>query len=140
LLANTTSIFAYLQKMNGLYAIPIFAVVIVGMLARRVPAVAAKVALVVGFTVMALGYFVPPLAVYVERIHAFHFQGAVFVLLVVVMLAIGVARPLPEAWQQRYSGDVEMTPWKYAKPMGIVLIIIVFMIYAVFADFSVLTR
>ena len=140
LLANTTSIFAYLQKMNGLYAIPIFAVVIVGMLARRVPAVAAKVALVVGFAVMALGYFVPPLAVYVERMHAFHFQGAVFVLLVVVMLAIGAARPLPEAWQQRYSGDVEMTPWKYAKPMGIVLIIIVFMIYAVFADFSVLTR
>jgi solute:Na+ symporter, SSS family len=59
LLANTTSIFAYLQKMNGLYFIPIFAVVLIGMLSKRVPPVAAKVALIVGFLVIAIGYFVP---------------------------------------------------------------------------------
>ncbi len=59
LLANTKSIFAYLQKMNGLYFIPIFAVVLVGMLSKRIPALAAKVALIVGFGVIAVGYFVP---------------------------------------------------------------------------------
>jgi solute:Na+ symporter, SSS family len=59
LLANTTSIFAYLQKMNGLYFIPIFAVVIVGLLSKRVPPMAAKAALIVGFLVIAIGYFVP---------------------------------------------------------------------------------
>ena len=140
LLARTTSIFAYLQKMNGLYFIPIFAVVIVGMLARRVPPVAAKIALVLGFALIALGYFVPPLAVYVNRMHEFHFLGAVFALLVAVMLTIGAVKPLPEAWEQRYSGDVEMTPWKFAKPVSVALIILVFVIYAVFADFSVLAR
>jgi SSS family solute:Na+ symporter len=138
LLANTTSIYFYLQKMNGLYAIPIFSVVIVGMLARRVPPLAAKIALVVGFVVIALGYFVPPLAVYVDRMHQFHFIGAVFALLVVMMLVIGMVKPLPVAWEQRYSGDVEMTPWKYAKPVSVVLLLLVFTIYAAFADFSVL--
>jgi len=59
LLANTTSIFAYLQKMNGLYFVPIFSVVLVGLLSKRVPPIAAKVALIVGFTVIACGYFVP---------------------------------------------------------------------------------
>jgi SSS family solute:Na+ symporter len=140
LLANTGSIFAYLQKMNGLYFIPIFAVVLVGMLARRVPPVAAKVALVVGFTVIALGYFVPSLAVHVNAMHEFHFLGAVFVMLIVIMLGIGAVRPLPNAWEQRYSGDVEMTPWKYAVPTSVVLVALVFVIYAVFADFSVLSR
>lgn len=139
LLANTSSIFAYLQKMNGLYFIPIFAVVLVGMLARRVPPLAAKVALVVGFAVIALGYFVPALAVYVEKMHEFHFLGAVFALLVAIMLLIGAVKPLPQAWEQSYSGDVEMTPWKYAIPTGVVLIILVLAIYAAFADFSVLS-
>lgn len=59
LLAQTESIFAYLQKMNGMYFIPIFSVVVVGLLARKVPPLAAKVALVVGFLVIGMGYFVP---------------------------------------------------------------------------------
>lgn len=140
LLANTGSIFAYLQKMNGLYFIPIFSVVLVGMLNRRVPPLAAKVALVVGFVTIALGYFVPALAVYVDKMHEFHFLGAVFALLVVIMLILGKVTPLREAWTQRYSGDVDMTPWKYAVPVGVVLVILVFVIYASFADFSVLSN
>ena len=32
-----------------------------------------------------------------------------------------------------------MTPWRYAKPVGLLLILIVFTIYITFADFSVLT-
>ena len=59
LLANVGSIFGYLQKMNGLYFIPIFSVVLVGMLSKRVPPLAAKLALIVGFVVIACGYFVP---------------------------------------------------------------------------------
>ena len=59
LLAETKSIFAYLQKMNGLYFIPIFSVVLVGLLSKRVPPLAAKVALIVGFLVIAAGYFIP---------------------------------------------------------------------------------
>ena len=59
LLAGQASIFGYLQKMNGLYFIPIFAVVLVGMLTNRVPARAAKVGLVTGFVLLLIGYFVP---------------------------------------------------------------------------------
>lgn len=138
--------YGQLVQMNGLYFIPIFAVVIVGMLARRVPPLAAKVALIVGFAAIALGYFVPVGSneyglVYVTNfLHEFHFLGVVFALLVAVMLVIGRVMPLPEAWKQRYSGDVEMTPWKYAVPSGVILVILVFVIYAVFADFSVLSH
>ena len=31
-----------------------------------------------------------------------------------------------------------MTPWVYARPMGLALVVIVLLIYAGFADFSVL--
>ncbi len=138
LLAGQESIFSYLQKMNGLYFIPIFAVVLVGMVTRRVPALAAKVALVTGFTVIALGYFVYPFTAVVESLHEFHFLGVVFAYLVIIMLIIGELRPLPEEWVQEDVRAVDMTPWKHTKVAGLVLVLLVLTIYIVFADFSVL--
>lgn len=135
LLAGQTSIFQYLQKMNGIYFIPIFAVVLVGMLAGRVPPLAAKTALLGGVAIIAVGYFVPPFDRLVAALNDFHFLGAVFVLLVALMLTIGRIKPLREVWRQQYSGDVDITPWKGAKPAGIALITIVLLIYACFARF-----
>ncbi len=136
LLIGQSSIFGYLQKMNGLYFIPIFAVVVVGIVFKRVPPLAAKVGLVAGFATIALGYFAFPEAV--DAMHEFHFLGAVFTALVLIMVLIGFYQPLAEPWEQQYSGDVEMTPWLYAKPFGLALVVIVLLIYATFADFSVL--
>jgi SSS family solute:Na+ symporter len=138
LLAGQTSIFGYLQKMNGLYFIPIFAVVLVGMLTRRVPAVAATVALVAGFVAIAVGYFVPAAARWVEAMHEFHFLGAVFVALVALMLLIGLAAPRAEPWKHVHSGDVELVPWKLARPIAFGLVAVVLAVYVFFADTSVL--
>lgn len=75
LLMGQESIFGYLQKMNGLYFIPIFSVVVMGLLHRRVPAPAANTALVLGFTAIVLGYFVPPLRIGLERFTSSIFWG-----------------------------------------------------------------
>jgi SSS family solute:Na+ symporter len=138
LLANTTSIFGYLQKMNGIYFIPIFAVVLIGMVSKRVPPIAAKIALLAGFSVIAIGYFVPPFDTIVAAMHEFQFLGVVFAWLVILMLVIGEVSPRETEFEQVDVGAVNMTPWKFAKPAGLALIAIVFAIYATFADFSVL--
>jgi len=140
LLANTGSIFAYLQKMNGIYFIPILSVVIIGMLTKRVPAIAARIALIAGFVLIAIGYFVPPFDKMVERMHEFHFLGAVFAFLIAIMLIIGKLTPRKEDFVQEDVKAVDINPWKYAKITGTILIIIVILIYAKFADFSILTK
>ncbi len=138
LLAQTTSIFGYLQKMNGMYFIPIFAVVLVGMVTKRVPAIAAKVGLVVGFLVIAVGYFIEPFKTVVDSLHEYHFLGLVFAWLLIMMLVIGEILPRETEFEQEDVGAVDMTPWRFAKPAGLLLIAIVFTIYIQFADFSVL--
>ncbi|MFH1299439.1 MAG: solute:sodium symporter family transporter [Planctomycetota bacterium] len=138
LLANTTSIFGHLQKMNGIYFIPIFAVVLIGMLTKRVPSIAAKIGLIVGFAVIAIGYFVSPFDTIVASLHEFHFLGIVFSWLMVLMLVIGEIAPRETEFVQEDVGAVDMTPWRLAKPAGIILILIVFTIYITFANFSVL--
>jgi len=138
MLAGQESIFKYLQKMNGIYFIPIFAVVVVGMLTRRVPAIAAKIALIAGFVLIAGGYFISPFDEVVAAMNEFHFLGAVFALLVVIMLVIGQMKPTAEAWVHEDAQAVNLNPWRHAKLSGALLIVAVFVIYAVFADFSVL--
>ncbi len=139
LLANTTSIFGYLQKMNGMYFIPIFAVVLIGMLTKRVSSIAARAGLIVGVAIIAIGYFVPPFNTIVASMHEFHFLGIVFSWLLIMMLVIGEIYPRETEFEQHDVGAVDMTPWRFAKPVGLALIAIVFSIYIVFADFSVLS-
>jgi SSS family solute:Na+ symporter len=139
LLLGQESIFSYLQKMNGLYFIPILAVVLVGMLTRRVPPIAAKAALVTGFLVIACGYFVPPAALIVASMNDFHFLGVVFTYLVVMMLIIGEIWPLQDEWVQTDVRAVDMTPWVHARKAGLILLLLVLAIYITFADLSVLS-
>ena len=89
------------HKMNGIYFIPIFAVVLIGMRTRRVPPIAAKLGLVVGIVTVACGYFVPPLALIVASMHDFQFLGVVFAWLIILMLGIGEVMPLKEEWTQQ---------------------------------------
>ncbi|MEW4490828.1 solute:sodium symporter family transporter [Thalassoglobus sp. JC818] len=139
LLLGQDSIFGYLQKMNGLYFIPIFSVMLVGMLSKKVPALAAKVTLIASFIAICLGYFTPQGDAFVESLHTFHFLGLVFAGSVALMLVIGALKPRETPWEQQYSGDVDLTPWPLAKPVGIALILFVAAVYAYFADLSVLT-
>ncbi|MFV0445029.1 MAG: solute:sodium symporter family transporter [Planctomycetaceae bacterium] len=137
MLAGQESIFSYLQKMNGLYFIPIFSVVLVGMLTRRVPAIAANVALIAGVAAISMGYFVPAVERLISGIHGFHFLGIVFVSLIALMLIIGAIRPRETAWVQEDVHAVDLTPWRFAKPVGLVLVVVVMSIYLSLADWSV---
>ena len=123
----------YLQKMNGIYFIPIFSVVLVGMLSRYVPAIAAKSALIAGCVIIAIGYFVPPFSRWVDAMNAFHFVGAVFVALCLYMVAWGKLAPRPTPFIQEDVKAVDMTSWKYAPLTGGILILVVVVIYISFA-------
>jgi len=140
LLAGQDSIFGYLQRMNALYFIPIFAVVLAGLLFRRAPAWAASAALVGGCVILLLGYFVSPFSAWAAKLNGFHFIGLVFLALILFQGAAAILSPRAEPWEHRASGDVDLTPWRWAKPAGFGLVGFVVLLYLAFADFSVLAR
>ncbi|MCA9081271.1 MAG: solute:sodium symporter family transporter, partial [Planctomycetaceae bacterium] len=84
-------------------------------------------------------YFVPPAKAAVDgMMHNFHFLGAVFVSTILLMLLIGVVKPRETPYVQQPSGAVDLTPWKPAWFVGLGLVLVVFAIYAAFADVSVI--
>ena len=136
LLAETGGIFSYLQKMNGIYFIPILAVVAAGMLFHRVPAAAAKTALVGGVVIIALCYFVPPFNGLLSLMREYHFLGLVFVALMAMMYVWGQVRGLETPFVQPDARVIEMTPYRYLWPVSLALLVVVVAIYIFFADFS----
>jgi len=141
MLAGQDSIFGYLQKMNGLYAAPIFAVVLIGMFTRKVPAFAANLALLIGVASIAIVYFAPAVAGPLAAMNGFHFLGLVFAVLVGLMLLLGqifprkiaVAAVDADGRVAEVVYAVPMEPWRFAVPVGSLLVVIVVAIYVWFA-------
>jgi SSS family solute:Na+ symporter len=113
-------------------------VVLAGFLFKRAAAPAANLSLVAGCAALILGYFVKPFSQWAEKVHGFHFIGIVFLALMVFQFAMSKIRPLPADWEHRHSGEVDLTPWRWAKPVGIGLVVFVVLLYLSLADFSVL--
>ncbi len=134
LLFGQTSIFSYLQTMNGIYFIPIFAVVLVGLLSKRIPAAAAQTALIAGVILITGGYFAVP-----DLVTAcggnYHFLALVFLLLVGLMIVWGVLRPTAAAWHQANAHAVDLKPWKLSWAASVMLVLAVIGIYLIFATF-----
>jgi len=149
-------LFGYLQEVNGCYSIPIFTIIIVGYLTKRVPAIAANIGILFGAILYFISQFVlkPNMvskalakaeasgvtdATALEAIektaypHFLHIMAILFVLNVIMMLIIGMIRPRATDYEQEYTEQVDISPWKLVYPVGGLVVAIVIGIYIYFA-------
>lgn len=156
LIANAGSLFAYLQEVNGIYSIPIFTVIVVGYATKRVPAIAAKIGVLSGSLLYILSQFILK-PYFVEKAlakadaagvtdmaalklveaeaypHYLHVMAILFALNILIMLIIGKIRPRPEAYELEYTKQVNISPWKHVRSVGLVICAVVIFIYIYFA-------
>ena len=145
ILAQMQSIFEYLQKVNGLYSVPIIAIFMLGIGTKHVPAIAAKIGMIVGMAFYAFFTFVNIKDVPVSiangdgDLHWLHGYFISFISSVVVMLVIGYLKPKSvdeiAISDQRVPAPVDMTPWHQAKNasyaiMGTAILIYLFLTWA----------
>jgi len=135
LLIGQESIFGYLQQMNGIYFVPILAVVLCAMLSPRMPPLAAKTGLILGPLLVASGYFVAPVRAMLSEVHEYHFLGLVFLILIGVMLVIQRLAPREQPRKDIESDVVDMTPWPLARAAGVGLCAMVLALYVSFFNF-----
>lgn len=115
---------------TGFYNIPTVVIVIVGLFTARVPAMGAKIVIV--FHVIAYGLlrFVFDDVV---TIHFLHQYACLFVIEVGIMLACGRIAPRETAWQFTRNEKVDLTEWRYAKPLAVTLFSCVVATYLLFS-------
>ncbi len=131
MLDQMQSIFEYLQKVNGLYSVPIIGIFLLGITTKHVPAIAAKVGMIVGMASYAFFTFiniqdVPEIFANSDGdLHWLHGYFISFVGSVLVMLIIGKLNPKTAKEiaisDQRDPAPVDMTPWASANKASITI-------------------
>lgn len=148
-------LFSYIQVMLGSLSVPIFAVVLVGIYTKRVPALAAKVVLTFGVLLYLFSQFVlspyyvdyalveaasvgitDPKALSIIEAEAYphflHVMGILFVFNVIVLLIIGKLAPRTTPYVPLTTEDIDVTPWKYALLVGALITALVLSTYLIF--------
>jgi SSS family solute:Na+ symporter len=119
-------LYQLLQELNGIFFIPIASILIGGFFIKRISATGAKVAVFTGLTFYILTSFIFKDVV---NIHFVHVWGIEFVLNILVMLGVSYFYTNKNPYTPTYTGEVEITPWKYARPVGLILVIITIGVY-----------
>jgi SSS family solute:Na+ symporter len=133
LVANASDgLFQLLQQLNGIFFIPIASILLAGFFMKKISAVAAKTALLFGLT-----FYIVMTWVYTSHgIHFVHLWGIEFVLNVAIMYGISYFFPRTNMYEITDVKAVDLTPWKYTKPLSIVLCVITVLIYILLGNVS----
>ena len=146
LLAQMESIFEYLQKVNGLYSVPIIGIFLLGITTKHVPAIAAKMGMIVGMVFYAFFTFVnikdvPTFFANGDGdLHWLHGYFISFIASIFTMLIIGYFKPKTAdeiaKSDERVPAPVDMTPWSQAKNVSFAIMGITVGIYLVLTVIS----
>lgn len=122
-------LFDLMKKLAAFYNIPLLAVVVVGMFSKRTPAKAAWAGVLAGVVFYGFVSFQLGNVIAGQEFHWLHIAGMNFVLIVGIMLAVTAISPREREWKQPYSEDVDITPWKFAVPCGVLILIAIAAMY-----------
>lgn len=148
-------LFAWLQEANGCYSIPILSMIMIGYFTKRVPAFAAKIGLLSGVILYSISQFIIKPSMVSSALedaaakgitdpaqlslieagaypHFLHVMAILFVLNICIMLALGAWKPRAQDFEFPVSGQVDTTPWKYVKVIGLAISLIVISTYFIF--------
>jgi SSS family solute:Na+ symporter len=119
-----------IRVFTGFYNIPIIAIVLVGLFTKHTPAIAAKIVIVLHVIAYGLAKFVFDDVI---TIHFLHLYAILFVTEVAIMLIAGRVKPRADAWAFKHDPKVDLTPWRFARPVAFALLSCVVGLYVLFS-------
>jgi len=143
-------LFQYLQMANGLYNVPIFTLILIGMFNKKVPAWAAK-AVLIGFIIIygftqvapmvhggAMVAVLPGWLQWFVHLHFLHILAILFVISLVFMVAMGELYPSHSKFDIKMDKKVvDMKPWDWALPVSVFIMAVVIGLYILLSPIGI---
>jgi solute:Na+ symporter, SSS family len=124
-------LYTYIQMVSGLFSVPIFTILVVGLLHKRMPAVAAKT----GLSFFIITYGASQLLIDTGW-HFLHVLAVLFVLTVVLMLVIAALYPRKEPFVQQWNNVVDLQPWKRRHLYTVLLLLAMVALFVIFSPWG----
>jgi SSS family solute:Na+ symporter len=125
--------YTYLQMVGGYFSVPIFTILFIGFITKRVPAIAAKVGLI--FFILA---YAATQLLFDTGLHFLHNLAILFVITMTLMLVIGRLRPMPVPYQQKMNNLVDLKPWKNRYIYSLILLILMVLVFVIFSSIGLM--
>jgi SSS family solute:Na+ symporter len=120
--------YTYVQTVNGFFNVPVFTILFIGFVTKRVPPLAAKIGLV-----FFIGCYATTQLFIDTGLHFLHILFILFLLTSAIMLIIGRLYPLKEPYRQKIGNVVDIQPWKYRHLFAILLLLLMVILFLVFS-------
>lgn len=139
-------LFDLLQRLAGLFSVPIFTIVFMGYVTKRVPAVAAKIALtvfvlsygIIQFTPAEYHDYLGPLKP-IAQMHFFHQLALLFVVCCIIMYVIGKIKPRATDYVLPVHEAMDIKPWAFRFEASAVLLYMMLGAYVIFSDLGLVS-
>lgn len=118
----------YIQKVSGIFSVPIFTIIFIGFFRTKIPPLAAKVALPFFIGSYVLSQFIIQI-----DMHFLHSLAIIFLLTVLIMVCIGWCWPMENAYKIQINNNVDIAPWKSRRWFYLLLILGMVGVYIVFS-------
>lgn len=129
-----SGLFNYLQMVNGFYNVPIFTLIIFGMLNKTAPAWSAKVTLVF----FMVGYGLTQLGVIKTDLHFLHVLAILFAVSIAFMYLTGKLWPAKNRYDDgKDLNIVDNTPWNLGVTVSVAIVLCVFGVYILFSKLGI---
>lgn len=124
-------LYSWMKQLNGVYNVPLVTIVIMGFFFPRIPAMAAKLALLFGIlSYIVINYLVS------FPLHFLYVLFFTFCINAVLMLLMGWLAPRPVPFQFRDAFAVDMQPWPHVKIASVGVMAAMAGVYALLANYG----
>ncbi|MCI6032813.1 sodium:solute symporter family transporter, partial [Fusobacterium varium] len=132
---SSGGLFEFIQKVAGLFSVPIAIIVLVGIFSKKTSALAAKVSM--GFFVIVYGYtqFINPV-----KIHFLYVIAILFVICLFLMYIVDKIIPPKKEYFLPVRYEVSVEPWEYRYTVSVMLMSLLVWIYVVFSKIGLLSQ
>lgn len=132
-IATSDSLYTLMRTIMAVINVPIFAVILMGVLSKRAPAMAGYIGLVFGMVFFYTTHFVLHDDLGFIKLHWLNLVGLNLVLMLLIMTIVRYIKPMDEPYVQQDSKMVDITAWKHGKLAGWLLVLAFFLLYTVFS-------
>jgi len=132
ILFSEKGFYFYIQKVSGIFSVPIFTIIFIGFFKTKIPALAAKIAVIFFITCYVLSQFILDL-----DIHFLHALAIIFLVTTLLMFLIGRIKPMEQSYVLIMDNKVDIKPWANRWYWYLILIVLMVGVYIVFSPLGV---
>ncbi|GAB2024140.1 solute:sodium symporter family transporter [Lactovum odontotermitis] len=124
-------LYQFIQQFNGLYNVPLLVIILFAFWSKKATTFSAKLIIPIHIILYVTALFAFP------QINFLYVLGVLFVLEAIAMWLIPKIKPDGEFSLETFNTKVDMKPWKHAKLVGAICIIVVVLVYAFFSPLGI---